>query len=118
MFCLQEYIHYAMPMKIMGYDYGTYKKQYDSNAQKYKNPEGIDEDEYLSGMKEADKFTTVITVVVYYGEKAWDGATTLHEMLNVPKEMSRFVNDYKMLLVEARKNNLELHNINNVDLFN
>ena len=24
----QEHIHYAMPMRVMGYDYGTYKKQY------------------------------------------------------------------------------------------
>lgn len=32
--------------------------------------------------------------------------------------MIKFVNDYKILLVEARKNNLVLYNINNVDLFN
>lgn len=32
----QEHIHYAMPMRIMGYDYGTYKKQYDSNAKNIK----------------------------------------------------------------------------------
>ena len=36
------------------------------------------------GMRKTDKFTPVITVVVYYGEKAWDGATTLHDMLNIP----------------------------------
>ena len=23
----QEHIHYAMPLRVMGYDYGTYKKQ-------------------------------------------------------------------------------------------
>lgn len=34
------------------------------------------------------------------------------------KNWKRFVNDYKMLLVEARKNNLIFHNINNVDFFN
>lgn len=114
----QEHIHYAMPMRIMGYDYGTYKKQYDNNAKKYKTAEGIESDEYLSKMKKSDKFIPVITVVVYYGEKPWDGATTLHEMLNIPKKMERFVNDYKMLLVEARKNSLKLHNVNNKDLFN
>ena len=32
----QEHIHYAMPMRVMGYDYSTYKKQYDNNAKKYK----------------------------------------------------------------------------------
>ncbi len=33
----QERIHYAMPMRVMGYDYGTYRKQYEDNAVKYKN---------------------------------------------------------------------------------
>ena len=28
------------------------------------------------------------------------------------------MNDYRMLLVEGRKNDLTLHNIDNVDLFN
>ncbi len=114
----QEHIHYAMPMRVMGYDYGSYKKQYDSNAKKYKTAEGMNEDEYLSRMKKTDKFIPVITVVVYYGEKPWDGAMSLHEMLNIPEEMMKYVNDYKMLLIEARKNNLTLHNMNNVDLFN
>lgn len=58
----QEHIHYAMPMRVMGFDYGSY--------------------------------------------------------LHIPEEMKKYVNDYKMLLVEARKNDLILHNINNKDLFN
>lgn len=102
----------------MGYDYASYKKQYDSNAKKYQNADGLEEDEFLSKMKKTDKLIPVITVVVYYGEKPWDGAKSLHEMLNIPKEMKQFVNDYKMLLVEARENALQLHNINNKDLFN
>lgn len=114
----QERIHYAMPMRVMGYDYMAYKKQYDSNSKKYQNSKGMDEDEYLSRMKRTDKFTPVITVVVYYGEKPWDGATSLHGMLNIPPKMINLISDYKMNLVEARENNLALHNINNVDLFN
>ena len=113
----QEHIHYAMPMRVMGYDFAVYKKQYDSNAQKYKTAEGLNKDEYLSRMKKTDKFIPVITVVVYYGEKEWDGAKTLHEMLNIPEKMTKYVNDYKMLLVEAKENNLVLHNLNNRDLF-
>ena len=42
----QESIHYAMPMRVMGYDYGTYKKQYEDNAAKYKDARGISRDEY------------------------------------------------------------------------
>lgn len=107
-----------MPMRVMGYDYGTYKKQYEDNAAKYKNAKGMTEDEFLSKMKKTDKLIPVIIIVVYYGEKTWDGAISLHGMLNIPKEMLPFVNDYKMHLVEARKNDLKLHNVNNKDLFN
>lgn len=113
----QEHIHYAMPMRVMGYDYGSYKKQYGSNARQYKTASGMEEDEYLSRMKKTDKFTPVITIVVYYGEKAWDGAISLHGMLNIPEKMKALVNDYKMRLVEARENKLTLHNMNNKDLF-
>ena len=70
-------------------------------------------------MKKTDKFAPVITITVYYfGEKPWDGASSLHGMLEIPEKMKRFVNDYKMLLVEARKNDLRLSNMNNTDLFN
>ena len=113
----QKHIHYAMPLRIMGYDYGTYKKQYDDNASKYKSSQGMDPDEYLSRMKQTDRFTPVVTVVVYYSEKPWNGATTLHEMLRIPKEFAAYVNDYKMILVEARKNEFIFHNADNVDFF-
>ena len=114
----QEHIDYAMPMRVMGYDYSAYKKQFDSNAMKYKDADGMGEDEYLSRMKRTDRFLPVITVTVYYGRKPWDGATSLHGMLDIPEELKRHVNDHRMLLVEARKNNLVLHDMNNVDLFN
>lgn len=29
----QEHIHYAMPLRVMGYDYATYKKQYNNNRE-------------------------------------------------------------------------------------
>ena len=114
----QKHIHYAMPLRVMGYDYGTYKKQYDDNAAKYTSSHGMDADEYLSRMKRTDRFSPVVTVVVYYSENPWDGATTLHEMLRIPEEFAAYVNDYRMLLVEARKNNFVFHNIDNIDFFN
>ncbi len=113
----QEHVHYAMPMRVMTYDCGAYKKQYDSNAKKYQTSDGLDKNEYLSRMKKTDKFIPVITVVVYYGDEPWDGATTLHEMLDIPDKMKPFVNDYKILLVEARQNDLILHNMNNIVFF-
>ncbi len=57
---------------------------------------------YAMPMRKEDKFIPVVTVVVCYGEKPWDGAVSLSEMLNVPEQMKTLVNDYKMRLVEAR----------------
>lgn len=114
----QEHIHYAMPLRVMGYDYSTYKKQYNNNASRYKKAAGLDEDEYLSKMKKTDKFVPVITVVLYYGEKPWDGAKSLYGMLDIPEEIKEYVNDYKMHLIEARQHNLILNNTDNKDFFN
>ncbi len=144
----QERIHYAMPLRVMGYDHGVYQKQYNENAKKiraafkkgnesrdelsaeYTNKndvirngilipetETISADEFLSRMRRTDRFAVVVTVVVYYGEKPWDGARSLHEMLDIPEPMQRYVNDYRMIMVEARKNSLVFHNKNNRDFF-
>ncbi|MCC8152008.1 MAG: transposase [Lachnospiraceae bacterium] len=113
----QEHIHYAMPLRVMGYDYATYKKQYDSNARKYADAKGLTEDEYLSKLRQAEKVGPGITVIGYYGEKPWDGAKSLHEMLNLPEDVAEFINDYPMHLVEARNTELIFHNKNNRDLF-
>lgn len=138
----QSRIHYAMPMRIMGYDYSSYKRQYDNNAAKYRaketasqtdgltpdnssnemvsanTPDKLDPNEFLSRMKRTDKFSPVITIVIYYGEEPWDGARSLHEMLNIPNEFKKYVNDYKMLLIEARNPDLIFHNSDNIDFFN
>ena len=118
----QELVHYAMPMRVMGYDYLAYKKQYDSNARKYggkgaKQKYGLTSAEYVSRMKKTDKFAPVITIVIYYGSEEWDGAKRLHEMLEISPKLLPFVKDYKLNLVEARSNELVFHNKNNKDFF-
>ena len=139
----QAHIHYATPLRVMGYDYSSYKRQYDINASKYRakdsatqtdlintpdnisnevipanTPDKLDPNEFLSRMKRTDKFSPVITIVIYYGEEPWDGARSLHEMLNIPNEFKKYVNDYKILLIEARNPDLVFHNSDNIDFFN
>lgn len=58
----QEHIHYAMPLRVMEYDYGSYKKQCDRNTKKYDDPNGLDSDEFLSRMKRTDRFWSIITI--------------------------------------------------------
>ena len=57
------------------------------------------------------------TVVIYYGEKAWDGARDLHGVLNIPDEIKPFVGNYPMHLVEVVNNTLQFKNADNRDLF-
>lgn len=130
----QERVHYAMPMRVMGYDHSVYQKQYNENAKRFRasvkksstnretfqieKKEEISEDEFLSGMRRTDRFIPVVTIAVYYGEKPWDGAKSLHEMLDIPEPLRRYVNDYHMILIEARENRLCFHNKNNRDFFN
>jgi len=91
-----------MPLRVMGYDYATYKKQYNNNARQYKKQSAqqdarLDEHEFLSKMKKTDRLLPVVTIVIYYGEKVWDAATSLHGILDIPAEMAPYVNDYRML---------------------
>lgn len=64
----------------------------------------ITSDEFLSGMRKEDKFTPVITIVVYFGkEKPWDGAKTLYELLDVKGDAEKilpFVSNYKLNLFD------------------
>ena len=65
---------------------------------------GLTQDEFISGMRKSDKFTPVITIVVYYGkEKPWDGAKELYELLNVAGNEDRifpFISNYRLNLFD------------------
>lgn len=113
----QDKIHYGMPVRVMNLDAYAYDKQWKRLKQKYKDAEGMTEDEYLSRMRKEDRFLPVVTVVIYYGEKAWDGARDLHGVLNIPDEMKPFVGNYPMHLVEVVNNELQFKNADNRDLF-
>ncbi|MCD8068521.1 MAG: Rpn family recombination-promoting nuclease/putative transposase, partial [Lachnospiraceae bacterium] len=116
----QDYISYLMPLKMMGYDYSAYHKLYKSNAEQYQGEDSskrMTRDEFLSRMKKEDRLMPIINIVVYYGQEPWDGPTALHEMLDIPPELERYVGNYRMLLVEVRNSDLKLHNDDNIDLF-
>lgn len=113
----QDRIHYAMPLRVMEYDTYSYKKQYRENAKKYRSTKNLTKDEFLSGMKRTDKFVPVITIVIYYGEKSWDGARSLKDMLDISPQIEGYVNDYQMYLVELGSNGLPLQNEDNINLF-
>lgn len=113
----QDQIHYAMPLRALIYDCMNYQEQYHSLQKKHRQKRDLSKKEFLSGISKEERLTPVITLVVYYGEESWDGARTLHDMLEIPSGWKPFVNDYPMHLIEVRNQNLIFHHRDNQNLF-
>lgn len=95
----QTYVDYAMVIRNMFYDALTYVNQVKDRAAN-DNRVYSDPNELLSKFRKGQKLNPVITLVVYFSEKEWDGARSLHEMLNVADErILKFIPDYKINLI-------------------
>ena len=99
----QSNVHYAMPVRNMLYDAMRYVGQMsesDSSHKKLGAYKGANPDEYLSKFKKEDRLLPVITLVVYFGSKPWDGPTTLHEMFReIDPNIKKLIPDYKLNLI-------------------
>lgn len=70
----QTKVDKAMPIRVMGYDYGNYRGM-------------------INNGKEV---TPVTTIVLNFGDKQWNEAKSLHEMMRLPEKMKKYVEDYKI----------------------
>lgn len=100
----QSHIHYGMPLRVMLYDALGYKEEWKKKKQENREKKAYrNRDEYLSGIRKEDKMHPVFTLVVYYGEKPWDGPRSIKEMMvDMPKWMEKSFSDYPMNLLEIR----------------
>ena len=98
----QSDIHYAMPVKNLAYDALQYIKQVQNTASAHRaDGTKLSHSEFLSGFSKKDRLTPVITLVLYFGVDKWDGAKTIHEMMDVKDpELLRYVQDYRINLIE------------------
>lgn len=98
----QDKIHYAMPLRCRVYDdlqYVKQVKQITEKNQKEKSWKGYSSDEFLSGLKKEDRLKACFTIVIYYGESAWDGPRRLADMVEVPERLKPYFQDYPMHLL-------------------
>lgn len=97
---------YAMPLRIMCYDAGTYWKNASGiRRETRKSPEGLSPGEYLYGFRRESRLYPVITIVLYTGRE-WDGPRSLHGILDftgLPEGTESLVPDYGLRLVEIRR---------------
>lgn len=102
----QQAIHYAMPLRCMVYDALTYLQQANMKLkQNRKEKKFATLDEFLSGFKKEDRLYPCYTIVVYWGEKAWDGPRSLEDMMEFGGDLgfqSQFCN-YSMKLLCANE---------------
>lgn len=82
----QVAVDYTMPLRVMVYDGMSYMKEI-----KGAGTEG----DHL-------KVTPIITIVMYYGKKSWNGPRRLKDMMGeIPDNLDKFISDYQMNLVEV-----------------
>ena len=108
----QTDIHYAMPVKNAIYDALQYGRQVSDAAAKHRadrkkqseTEKKISGGEYLSGFYKEDRLTPVITLVIHFGAKEWDGPLSLHEMMEAKDpEILKYVQDYRIHLIDPSK---------------
>ena len=96
----QNDTHYAMVVRNMIYDALNYSSQVEMVAKRHRKNKDLTNSEFLSGFAKGDKLVPVITLTIYWNTGKWDGARSLHEMLDVNDEdVLKYVSDYKLNLI-------------------
>ena len=108
----QEEVHYLMPVRTMSYDAAEYERQARTIRKQMRRKKGITKAEFLSGFGKSNRLYPCVTIVLYYG-KEWDGARSLHEILDfaeIPSKLKKYINNYPLHVFEISK-------LENTDVF-
>ncbi|MCD8222051.1 MAG: Rpn family recombination-promoting nuclease/putative transposase [Clostridiales bacterium] len=104
----QTDIHYGMPIRNIVYDGLQYAIQAEELRVKHKIAgENKTPVNFVSGVQKGDKVLPVVTIVIYFGTKPWDGPLSMMELFDLPNipdtRALRFIQDYKVFLIEPDK---------------
>lgn len=95
----QAKVNNIMPVRVMGYDFASY----DENIKKIKAQNKVDkhEPDYAVEVWPGQKLRPVVTIVLYFGLKEWNGPFDLYDMVDIPAELKGFVSNYHINLVQV-----------------
>ena len=100
----QSLTDYHMVFRNMLTESIAYHRQWKGNKKRYEKAFSFrNAKELLSGMRQEDKFIPVILIVINWSGVKWEGATNLHEMLDLPDELACFVNNYKLNIFDCHE---------------
>ena len=103
----QETIDYSMVLRNLGYDAGYYERQAAVIRKEVRSGGGkLSAGEYMYGFRKTDRLHPVGTVILYFGEKPWDGPRTLKDMLDlsgIPDGVAGLISDYRINVVDVMR---------------
>ena len=92
---------YGMVLRNMLSESLMYSRQLSERTKEHRTKNDLRPgSEFVSGITKEDRFTPIITIVLYLGKEKWDGATTLFEMLDLYEDIKPFVINYKINLYD------------------
>lgn len=87
----QDLVHYAMPIRVIYEEGLTYHRRLEEIQKTHHEKKDLKTGaEFLGGFSKEDRVPAVVSLVIYYGRKPWDGATDLYDLLDmsgIPEEM-------------------------------
>lgn len=96
-------VSYIMPVRVLEYEAGHYMEQIRQITASHRKSDYRDWNELSSGFTREDRLHPVITLVLYWRRKPWDGARSILEMLDISENqkgsLSAFLQDYKLNLI-------------------
>lgn len=102
----QSYVDYWMVLRNMLSESLNYHKQWKQKEAAHERAKDLKlgTDEFFSGVEKGEKFTPVITLVVYCGlDHPWDGARCLYDLLDIDEETEKFVTNYRLNLYDCHE---------------
>ena len=82
-----------MPVRVMGYDYASYRSQIQKQGKS---------DKELDGIAKSNRIPTV-TLVLNLSQKDWDAPKTLYDWLEMPQAIQPFVSDYRCNVIDIHR---------------
>lgn len=113
----QETVDYGMPVRVLLREALEYDRQVKElrrrNKADYRNrPEKAIAGEYLYKVRRDDRIRPVSTLIVYWGDRPWDGPRSLHELLDfggiredAAQELKKLIPEYPLHILDLNESN-------------
>ena len=90
----------TMPVRVMLYDVLNYVRQLEAKKKQNREKGQLASADYLSGVRDDDRLTPVITLVVFLSDKPWTMPRSLHDLLDTKDELIlKYVPDYPLNII-------------------